>query len=47
MLSFVDSVTSLGDALTGSALVDYMGRRRLLLMSTGSLVDMLTVAYVM
>jgi len=43
-LNFVNSVTSFIGALTGSALVDYIGRRRLLLMSTGTLVVLLTVA---
>jgi len=43
-LNFVNSVTSFIGALTGSALVDYIGRRRLLLTSTGSLVILLTIA---
>jgi MFS family permease len=43
-LNFVNSVTSFIGALTGSALVDYVGRRRLLLMSTGTLVLLLTIA---
>jgi len=43
-LNFVNSITSFIGALAGSALVDYIGRRRLLLMSTGTLVVLLTIA---
>lgn len=43
-LNFVNSVTSFIGALIGSAIVDYIGRRRLLLISTGSLVVLLAIA---
>ncbi|TDL26903.1 general substrate transporter [Rickenella mellea] len=42
-LNFVNSVTSFIGALTGSVLVDRIGRRKLLLLSTGSLVVMLAI----
>ncbi|KAI0269821.1 general substrate transporter [Gloeopeniophorella convolvens] len=42
-LNFVNSVTSFIGALTGSASVDHIGRRKLLLFSTGSLVVILAI----
>lgn len=43
-LNFVNSITSFIGALTGSALADHIGRRRLLISSTGTLVVLLTIA---
>jgi len=43
-LNFVNSITSFIGALTGSALVDRLGRRRLLLSATSTLVLMLVLA---